>query len=42
MKTRALDRSGLRIAPVVFGANVFGWTVDRFRRKASPPASKRR
>ena len=29
MKTRPLGRSGLRIAPVVFGANVFGWTVDQ-------------
>jgi len=28
MNTRPLGRSGLRIAPVVFGANVFGWTVD--------------
>jgi len=29
MNTRSLGRSGLRIAPVVFGANVFGWTVDQ-------------
>src|SRR5262247_2052994 len=29
MDTRPLGRSGLRIAPVVFGANVFGWTVDQ-------------
>jgi aryl-alcohol dehydrogenase-like predicted oxidoreductase len=29
MKLRPLGRSGLRIAPVVFGANVFGWTVDQ-------------
>jgi aryl-alcohol dehydrogenase-like predicted oxidoreductase len=29
MKTRTLGRSGLRIAPLVFGANVFGWTVDQ-------------
>lgn len=28
MEKRALGRSGLEIAPVVFGANVFGWTVD--------------
>jgi len=28
MNTRPLGRSGLRIAPLVFGANVFGWTVD--------------
>lgn len=25
---RALGRSGLQIAPLVFGGNVFGWTVD--------------
>ena len=29
MNTRPLGHSGLRIAPVVFGANVFGWTVDQ-------------
>src|SRR4026209_2909534 len=29
MNTRPLGRSGLRIAPIVFGANVFGWTVDQ-------------
>lgn len=29
MQIRPLGRSGLRIAPVVFGANVFGWTVDQ-------------
>jgi aryl-alcohol dehydrogenase-like predicted oxidoreductase len=28
MDQRPLGRSGLRIAPLVFGANVFGWTVD--------------
>ncbi len=28
MNTRALGRSGIRIAPPVFGANVFGWSVD--------------
>lgn len=28
MKTRALGRTGLDISPVVFGGNVFGWTVD--------------
>lgn len=28
MDQRPLGRSGLRIAPMVFGANVFGWTVD--------------
>ena len=26
---RPLGRSGLRIAPLVFGANVFGWSVDQ-------------
>ncbi|HUN70425.1 MAG TPA: aldo/keto reductase [Burkholderiales bacterium] len=29
MNTRALGRSGIRIVPLVFGANVFGWTVDQ-------------
>lgn len=29
MNTRPLGRSGFKIAPVVFGANVFGWTVDQ-------------
>lgn len=28
MKNRRLGRSGLEIAPLVFGGNVFGWTVD--------------
>ena len=28
MQKRALGRSGLEIAPLVFGGNVFGWTVD--------------
>lgn len=28
---RALGRSGLSIAPLVFGANVFGWTADKQR-----------
>ena len=28
MKQRALGRSGLHIPPLVFGGNVFGWTVD--------------
>ena len=28
MKRRALGRSGIEIAPLVFGGNVFGWTVD--------------
>jgi aryl-alcohol dehydrogenase-like predicted oxidoreductase len=29
MEMRPLGRSGLQIAPLVFGANVFGWTVDQ-------------
>jgi len=29
MNARALGRSGIRIVPLVFGANVFGWTVDQ-------------
>lgn len=28
MQTRQLGRSGLAIAPLVFGGNVFGWTAD--------------
>ncbi|HET7269274.1 MAG TPA: aldo/keto reductase, partial [Oleiagrimonas sp.] len=28
MQQRALGRSGLSIAPLVFGGNVFGWTAD--------------
>lgn len=28
MQMRQLGRSGLSIAPLVFGGNVFGWTVD--------------
>ena len=28
MKTRPLGRTGLEIAPVVLGGNVFGWTAD--------------
>ena len=28
MDMRALGRSGLRTAPLVFGGNVFGWTID--------------
>jgi aryl-alcohol dehydrogenase-like predicted oxidoreductase len=28
MNRRKLGRSGLEIAPLVFGGNVFGWTVD--------------
>jgi aryl-alcohol dehydrogenase-like predicted oxidoreductase len=29
MKKRKLGRTGLEIAPLVFGGNVFGWTVDQ-------------
>src|SRR5690606_24371652 len=29
MQTRRLGRSGIEIAPLVFGGNVFGWTADR-------------
>jgi aryl-alcohol dehydrogenase-like predicted oxidoreductase len=29
MKKRPLGRSGLEVAPLAFGANVFGWTVDQ-------------
>ena len=28
MRKRALGKSGLEVAPLAFGANVFGWTVD--------------
>ena len=28
MEKRKLGKSGLEIAPIVFGGNVFGWTVD--------------
>jgi aryl-alcohol dehydrogenase-like predicted oxidoreductase len=28
MEKRALGRTGLSIAPIVFGGNVFGWTAD--------------
>lgn len=28
MESRALGRTGLRIMPLVFGGNVFGWTAD--------------
>jgi aryl-alcohol dehydrogenase-like predicted oxidoreductase len=29
MKTRKLGKTGLEISPLVFGGNVFGWTVDQ-------------
>ncbi len=29
MQARPLGRSGLSVPPLVFGGNVFGWTVDR-------------
>jgi aryl-alcohol dehydrogenase-like predicted oxidoreductase len=28
MEYRSLGRSGLRIAPLMLGGNVFGWNVD--------------
>lgn len=31
MKKRTLGRSGIDIAPLVFGGNVFGWTADKAR-----------
>lgn len=31
MKKRILGRSGIEIAPLVFGGNVFGWTADQDR-----------
>lgn len=29
MQNRKLGRTGLEISPIVFGGNVFGWTIDR-------------
>jgi len=29
MQKRKLGRSGIEVPPVIFGGNVFGWTVDR-------------
>ena len=29
MNLRPLGRSGIAIAPLVLGGNVFGWTVDQ-------------
>src|ERR1700709_1492305 len=31
MEQRLLGRTDLKIAPMVFGANVFGWTADKAR-----------
>lgn len=31
MEYRELGRSGLRVAPLVFGGNVLGWTADQAR-----------
>src|SRR5690606_6206089 len=31
VKKRTLGRSGIEIAPIVFGGNVFGWTADQAR-----------
>ena len=28
MKKRKLGKSGLEVAPLAFGGNVFGWTTD--------------
>src|ERR1700691_5902325 len=28
MRRRPLGRSGLQVAPLAFGGNIFGWTVD--------------
>ena len=28
MKKRKLGKSGLEVAPLAFGGNVFGWTID--------------
>ena len=28
MNKRSLGRTGLAIAPIVFGGNVLGWTID--------------
>ena len=29
MNKRKLGKTGLEIAPLVFGGNIFGWTVDQ-------------
>lgn len=29
MQTRPLGRSGIAVPPIVFGGNVFGWTIDK-------------
>jgi len=34
MEKRKLGRSGLEVAPIVFGGNVFGWSVDQARANA--------
>ena len=31
MQKRPLGKSGLETAPLVFGGNVFGWTIDKAR-----------
>ncbi|HZY71536.1 MAG TPA: aldo/keto reductase, partial [Edaphobacter sp.] len=28
MQTRTLGHSNIEVAPLVFGGNVFGWTID--------------
>jgi aryl-alcohol dehydrogenase-like predicted oxidoreductase len=29
MKTRTLGKTGMEVSPLVFGGNIFGWTVDQ-------------
>ena len=31
MNSRALGNTGIQVAPLVLGGNVFGWTVDESR-----------
>jgi aryl-alcohol dehydrogenase-like predicted oxidoreductase len=31
MELRTLGRSGLKVSPLCFGGNVFGWTIDEKR-----------
>jgi hypothetical protein len=31
MELRMLGRSGLKVSPLCFGGNVFGWTIDEKR-----------
>ncbi len=42
MQKRKLGRSGLEIAPLVFGGNVIGWTADEATSfSCSTPSSMR-